>query len=177
MQNSLDSVSISSEEISVARQVNINLPFQLIAPRSNTSRNPENSVVLPLEGRQDRSVRFFYTIHTYTSDIPLGSVVDKTYTFEIERPVNCPYADQLIKSIHPNCPWLTDERKFVPTNSKIALLKGRYKTQSAIVLSKIRFRRLTYKVLVADSTILTVKRSHFKLLDPRRTLPFGFPIN
>ena len=104
MHNLSDSVSISSEEISVARQVNINLPFQLIAPRTNTPRSPENSVVLPLEGRRDRSVRFFYTIHTYTSDIPLGSVVDKTYTFEIERPVNRRYADQLFRSIHPNCP-------------------------------------------------------------------------
>ena len=115
-----------------------------------------------------------YTIHTYIVD--RNDVIDQSFTFRLDRPVNRLFSDQIFRSIHPLSPCLTDTRSRVPIHSKVRLVKGRYKDEAGVVVGRKQNRRLHFKIVVADSSIVVVHRHWFKLLDPSNILPFGVPV-
>ena len=127
-----------------------------------------------------RGTSFLYTIHTYIAD--RNDVIDKSFTFRLDRPVSVVFSDQIFRSIHPLAPCLTDLRGRVPVYSKVMLVEGRYMNEAGVflgntVVGRKTTRRFRYKILVADSSIVVVPRRSFKLLDPTNILPFGVPVH
>ena len=122
-----------------------------------------------------RGTSFLYTIHTYIAD--RNDVIDKSFTFRLDRPVSVVFSDQIFRSIHPLAPCLTDLRGRVPVYSKVMLVEGRYMNEAGVFLGSTMVGRYGYKILVADSSIVVVPRRSFKLLDPTNILPFGVPVH
>jgi len=106
-----------------------------------------------------------------------GTYVDQKHKFVLfQRPPRICYLDQLFRSIHPNSPALRTRSLPFPAKSKIVVLKGLYKNKAGVVLSSFYRHGARLRVIVGDSSVITVKSSDTKLLDPYRILPFGLPL-
>ena len=121
-----------------------------------------------------RGTSFLYTIHTYIAD--RNDVIDKSFTFRLDRPVSIRFSDQTFRSIHSLAPDLLRGR--IPVYSKVMLVEGRYMNEGGVYLGGTMVGQYGYRILVADSSIVVVYRLRsFKLLDPTNILPFGVSVH